>query len=238
MNSILIVIVLMVVAGLLGGLTGNFFVPTPTDGSRPAVRLRLAQDIVVAEVASFMVPLFLSLAQSDLLKSLLDEAAKTGTGVSGYFTLFGFCLAASVSARKFVNMMSGKVIDQIMTRQDGIIQSQRINDSRLDELIENTAPARTDPAPPDAPIDVPNVDLNGPEKNLLHELGNGGFDKRTLDSLAHSVKLSIDATRHTLDRLDTVQLVSSEVGPKTGKIFYRLTPAGRAVAVKDGQPTD
>lgn len=67
-------------------------------------RAHLASYIVIGIIASLVVPLFLNTISSNLIKEATTDNLKL-------FTLIGFCLMASVFARRFIDSLAKKAFD-------------------------------------------------------------------------------------------------------------------------------
>ncbi len=105
-NRCLIFIIFL--AGAVGGVGGSFF--NLAEGDPLPNWKRVVKHLIMGVIAAFMVPLFLNLISSNILDTIL--AGKEGAA-SSTFLLVGFCLVAAVSAKGFVEKLSGNVIGKL-----------------------------------------------------------------------------------------------------------------------------
>jgi len=92
---------LMVGAGLLGGIT-NFF-RIESDKKNLAA---LFGNMLMGISAALLIPLFLNMISSNLIKESTSDNSKL-------FILFGFCLIASLSSKAFIQTISERVLNEV-----------------------------------------------------------------------------------------------------------------------------
>jgi hypothetical protein len=115
-QPVAVAIYIIIAGGIFGGWA-SYLAARPTDGDLGSVKV-LANTVdparswlphvVLGTLAAFVVPLFLSLIQSDLLGDILQNNNNKRT--LDYFTLGGFCLIASFSSRAFMTRLTDKVL--------------------------------------------------------------------------------------------------------------------------------
>jgi len=98
----LVLIVVMVIAGISGGII-NFYLEDEKGDNKADPKQRKKRSIAIGLGAAFLVPLFLEIIQSDLIS--IDKFNKGSILVFG-----GFCLVASMSARRFITAISNQVL--------------------------------------------------------------------------------------------------------------------------------
>ena len=111
------VILIMALAGAAGGIA-NWILNSGVEASRPdaageadinpTIQLGIIGYIVVGVVASFTVPLFLSLAQSQLLTKAVQ-----GNEFADKLVFAGFCIIAAFSSRAFMRSVSAAWIKEV-----------------------------------------------------------------------------------------------------------------------------
>jgi hypothetical protein len=103
---------IMVLGGLLGGWVSFLLEEKPADG-KP--RWGWFRSLWVGLGASFLVPLFLHVLSSDLVKDILAGPAKYAPGVHDAKGLVfgGFCLLAAISARRFISTLTDSVMQML-----------------------------------------------------------------------------------------------------------------------------
>src|SRR6478736_3768723 len=95
---------IMVVAGILGSYCRRIFdrenvTTAPPD---PAGLVGFFAIVIPGVVASFAVPLFLSIGKSEVFPNLINGSKFAENGL----IVFGFCALAAVSARSFVTALA------------------------------------------------------------------------------------------------------------------------------------
>lgn len=97
----------MVVAGLIGGLVNYSQLDHSLDDSnKQFLQGNLFRVMVLAVSASLLVPVFLQMISSNII----TESTKTP---KDFLVFFGFCLAAAITSRAFVESITKKLLNQI-----------------------------------------------------------------------------------------------------------------------------
>jgi len=138
MSASLALIVIMIFSGAAGGLT-NFLlnqVPPAPDGSDAAKKLSASGYIFVGVVAAFIVPLFLTLVQSSLVKEIM-KATDQDPHYAEQFVFAGFCLVAAVSSRTFLQTVSSRVLNAVKEAK-AEAQAAKAETARLKQELGNT----------------------------------------------------------------------------------------------------
>lgn len=206
----------MVTAGLVGG-TANFL-DTRLDKERSSAEQRwhFARCSVLGLVGALCVPLFLSVIQSDILRS--DLSANT------VFVFTGLCLLAAFFSRRFLDTVAERALklaeenkkqnDKIRGQVEGVIESKTEPDSdtmqhllaRLTSLHEPTT--------------------NDKRVNVLHALASEKYTFRSLTGVAADTRLSENDASNALRWLEQHSL-AAQIDRKNGPRWY-ITAAGRA----------
>jgi hypothetical protein len=140
---IMILLMIMIAAGILGGITG-FLIdkshlseedegrkPFYVKGKKLYFEKGLTFYLLIGVCASLLVPLFMSTISSELLSS-------SRTNHLDYFVFGGFCLVASISAHKFIVSISDKVLRQVHTARDEIAASETRIQKKMSESEQKT----------------------------------------------------------------------------------------------------
>jgi hypothetical protein len=101
-SYMLVILLIMVAAGILGGLATNFLSERQLDSARR----EWAKYTVFGVIAALTVPLFLNMISSNLL-----EAARTRP--IDFFVFAGFCLVYVVATRRIFENVANKFLNQI-----------------------------------------------------------------------------------------------------------------------------
>ncbi|NQW50809.1 MAG: MarR family transcriptional regulator [Rhodospirillales bacterium] len=118
MTSLLILICAIALAGAGGGWANYLLLTASRDGREQypeAMRF-----VIAGAITAFVVPLFLSLAQSALVKAVFDGWEK-GTAFPDALVLIGFCVVAGFASKAFLDSVSTRILQmqRDMQRLDG-----------------------------------------------------------------------------------------------------------------------
>ena len=143
-SHMLIVLLIMVAAGLLGGVANCYL----SDRQGDAGRREWGKYLTLGVIVALTVPLFLNMISSNLL-----EAARTRP--VDFFVFAGFCLIYVVTSRRFFENVANKLMNQMdqVRREMGQMKQQRQDAPILPVAPrEESAPAPEMPAPPKSEV--------------------------------------------------------------------------------------
>lgn len=255
MPQIVSLIAIMIISGLCGGyanylLSKADFSTLLADNQLPSVKPQASEQIclncwefiVLGVIATFTVPLFLSLAQSDLLKSVLRN---DGLEPDKVFVFGGFCLIAAISSRAFLQTISSRVIalanDASRTSQETkrLQASIKADVEEIEEVVgSQTAPDETIDTDNQSALDLgPDFmdgvrDRSADELDIFRALQKKPYTRRTLAGISRDSLISKDKAKELLGKLVGEGLVREIPSKKTGNSLYILTSTG-AYAAKD-----
>lgn len=259
------VVAIMILAGILGGLYGYFadrtaapppdpapILPTPGTPPDPVAPAAAPQSalstqpvyalVIFGIVASFLIPLFLSIAKSQLFTEVI-----AGTKYAeNMFILFAFCLLAATSARSFVDALAKKALNEAQSAKQEAqtatkkavdaanlassaeVKADVARDVATDNSAENSPGVATDPAIMEsAKVTVSRDFAHTPEeKAVLNALLNPAYTRRSLTGIANDAGLDRNAARQALQSLIQKNAVK-EMPSKTGALLYEATLAGK-----------
>src|SRR3974390_2590438 len=126
--------VLMIGAGMLGAYCRYIFDRDDASNQsddRGIDRRKFVDIAIPGVVAAFVVPLFLSIGESEVFTNIVigKEYAKNS------FILFAFCLLAAASARSFVNALAQQALQKAKTAQE---DAEEAKDLVSEEKSEDT----------------------------------------------------------------------------------------------------
>ncbi|NVK34609.1 MAG: hypothetical protein HWE23_09030 [Rhodobacteraceae bacterium] len=213
------VIAIMVVCGGLGGFAA-WLLSSNTDDSAAQIRYSGYGYVVVGIIAAVAVPLFLSMAQSDLIKNM-------GTG-ENVFIFAGFCVVAGFSARAFMTTISQKLLSEMQQKVENAERLAEQSSEEMEELIDNVHAQAPTPVPA-ADIDAPAIkklvaSLDDKEAKVLQSTGS--LTMRTATGIARSAELARDETSKVIEKLIDKGLAERTTSPRTGNLRFRVTPTG------------
>jgi len=204
MDYCILIIILMIVAGLLGGITNNF-----RNEREEKNKLLLLKNISMGICASFMTPLFLNMISSNLLKEGALDNLKL-------FVLFGFFLIASLSSKVFIETLSARVLSQLERNLEDVKKKEEVlsGKEREPEEAEET----------NLFLKGRGFDLDDNVKKVLTALGSGKYAWRTLRGIAKEIEIPKETVLNSLNWLSSNGLaVTGEKGR------WALTLEGRDV---------
>ena len=220
---------IMLLAGLLGGAINHFLMQ---EDAATAPSAHMGRNLIVGVGASFLVPLFLNMVSSDLVK---EPAA----GDYFPFLVFaGFCLVAAISSRAFIRTLSDRVLREVREAK----QEARDAKAEVDNVQATLAPIVAKETEAEAPTQAEGESddpargktsvtadrkLDEDELALLRALTSGRYTLRSLSGLAVDSRLPRPAVAPKLERLAEDGLVDS-VALDQGPRWY-ITDKGRRV---------
>jgi DNA-binding MarR family transcriptional regulator len=193
------------------------------------------------------VPLFLSLVQSTLLSKIFDADrldGKTSIPYSEFLIFTGICIVAAISARKFLDTVSDKVVrdvNRLERKTDGIGQQAAVAQVKAVEAAEKAesaslilreiadeqaVEARNEPLDQDSEFgtDASGIDLSLLERAALANLTQVTF--RTATGIGQVIGIPRAQVSDLIDSLAVRKLIERTTSPTTGGPRWRITPLG------------
>jgi DNA-binding MarR family transcriptional regulator len=214
------------IAGVLGGLI-NFYLSRRANGQDSG----LSKSITLGIGASLLVPLFLNTISSNLVVDIQTKPEIT----KNMLVFFGFCLAAAISSKAFIESISKRVLDEAReAKKAATAASQKASEvqSALDPIIEKETEAAPEAVAPSIVAAMPN--LEDQEWTVLSALANGDKALRTRTGLSKQtgiVKIEVDRIMDALRERNLV--IRREMKKTDGTRIYRwcITTEGRDIVV-------
>jgi hypothetical protein len=247
MERLASVLVIILVAGLLGGLGAYLVDPVSGRKLRADRANALIRYFILGIIAAAVMPLFLSLVRSGLMKEIFVGDSRTTLDelpLESLLVFAGLCLIAAFSARRFIDSVSR----QILQRVDRIDQKTDQLDARTSDIAKRAhsaeemalgalelvdeREARSDKtkaamaASLPAGVEVPGV--SDDERRALASMLNTSF--RTATGIARDSGISRNQIGDLLDGLVANGLAVRTVSPTTHGTRWRVTPLGVAAA--------
>jgi len=190
----------------------------------------LVTSIILGIVASFMVPLFLQVGQSTLIDKIMGHGPIQNRGFESLLVLIGFCLVASISAKRFIENVSDKVLKK--AAQDAkVAQTQaKATAEKADEILANLEEDEL----PDGDgggteeQNMPTHDLKKETISIMQSMYENPLVRRSVTGLAKDTGQKTGAVLSNLDILTEKELVHESASVKhPGQSRYKLTSEGR-----------
>ncbi|QDG75343.1 helix-turn-helix domain-containing protein [Labrenzia sp. PHM005] len=225
MSGIVLIVSIMVVCGGLGGF-GAWLLSPGFENEGNDIRYKGFGYIVVGIIAAVAVPLFLSMAESNLI-----DTSGGFANLRDGFVFAGFCLVAGFSSRAFLSSISEKVLNELKEKTREAEQIAEDSSEEVEELRRVIAEEAT-PVAPDANIqgEVLNTivsDLNDDQKKVLQ--ATGGLTMRTATGIARSAEMPRTEAAKVVDDLISKGLAERTTSPKTGNLRFKVTSKGVSV---------
>ncbi|MBA1140394.1 YEATS-associated helix-containing protein [Mesorhizobium neociceri] len=219
------------IGGMLGSWSRKFV--TTTHSSNVVVDTKLdIQDIppklhevflrvgVPGIAAAFVVPLFLSVGQNEIISQILasDDILPI---LDDMLVVFGFCILAGATASNFIDSMAARALevsDQNRKSISSIKQENNVQSDLIAEIIENKG-QRVESSTESLNYD-PKI-LNAKENSVMSALRNDEYVRRSITGISKETAISIPELRSILAGLARKGLVKDYISNRTGSILYQ-----------------
>ncbi len=130
-THILILFFIMLAAGMLGGYVNYLHNFDKTEVELKSKTILKSKYIFLGICAAFIVPLFLKMIASDLIK-------KTDNYDNICYLVFGgFCLIASIFSRRFITSVGEKILEEVKEAKKTAKESKQKSDNTQSELTSS-----------------------------------------------------------------------------------------------------
>jgi hypothetical protein len=215
------IIVLTIVAGLLGGV-GNLLLDVSaivkTRDNRLTFVLTICASLLLGVVAAGLVPLFLSMSKSELIRSAMGTDPPANIDKLVYF---GFCLVAAVTSRRFIDNVAErafKLASAANERTEATEKDIKEITAKFEEPPVGHAANRVNVANQNEPLEM---------TTLRAIVANPTYTRRSVEGISEDVKKTVPEVQATLDVLVAKGLVDT-VMSQDGRTLYRASKKGLA----------
>ena len=206
------VILLMAVAGVLGGLVNYGLARTSSSTYRD-----IAWSIVIGLGASLLVPLFLNTISSTLLAEIIEGAGSK----SSPFVFFGFCLLGAIASRSLIQTLSQKIL---RTAEEAKSEVESLR-KEINPVLEKETEPEEELA--SGWLTVRAFGLDGDEeRRIVKALGSSRYSRRTVSGVTKEANVSKETAVMFLRWLQKNGLAYTSGEPKN---YWSLTQEGRQV---------
>lgn len=211
----LTLILTIIVAGLLGGVINYYMVHTKEEEF--SNEYIFSKSIFLGLGAAALVPLFLRLISSTLLEPVTDKYP-----IVNYFVIGGFCLAAAIYSKRFIEDVYGRITKAEedakaakKTAEEAKKTSKEVEQSvtEPDDTQENLALEMATSDPNDAKALI--------RKQILEAIQGSRFVYRTPNGIAKEIGKDKKSVKEYLNELQESGLVSSKIN-KNGNLVYKV----------------
>ncbi len=215
-SYMLVVFLIMIAAGVLGGIA-NYFL---SDRQNDSVRGDWGKFLILGVIAALTVPLFLNMISSNLL-----EAARTRP--VDFFVFAGFCLIYVVASRRFFENVANKLMNQMdqVRREMGQMKQQR-QDAAILPATPREEPAPVPEAPATAKPEVIKESLSYNDIEILRALAEDSYVYGNLVGLTDKTGLARDLVSTRLTVMKNLGVIETRINDKNVLHWY-VSPRGK-----------
>lgn len=216
-SYMLIILLIMVAAGLLGGVA-NYYL---SDRQEEAVRKEWGKYLTLGVIAALTVPLFLNMISSNLL-----EAARTRP--VDFFVFAGFCLIYVVMSRRVFENVANRLLGQMDQMKRDMVEIKEHQNERTASREEAAMPQEPTihaPAIP-KPAEVAKETLSYNDIEILRALNEDSYVFGNLVGLTDKTGLARDVVSSRLTVLKSLGIIETRINDK-GVLHWCVMPKGK-----------
>lgn len=220
-RHILFLTAIMALMGVLGGLI-NYFINGDTESKpRKDCFREVLKACIIGIGASLLVPLFLNMISSDLLK-------ETESSQYNILVFAGFCLIAAITSKTFIGTISERILQEA---EEANAQAREAK-KKIEQVESNIRPIINKATEQDYNdediIEEDNLGFNEGDLEeivILKAIANGKYTYRTLNGLSKVTKLKKEVVNEKLTQLITEGFITQT--QRENGIRYCITERGR-----------
>jgi len=197
----LIILLIMIAAGLLGGIA-NFFL---SDRNEEMARRDWGKYLVLGVISALTVPLFLNMLSSNLL-----EAARTRP--VDFFVFAGFCLIYVVASRRVFENVANRLLGQMDLMKREMSQIRRLRQGLAPDSDDPVVPHEMPPVPPRPESLRESLSYNDVE--ILRALSEESYVYGNLVGLTDKTGLARELVSARLGVLKGLGLIETRINDK------------------------
>lgn len=211
-SYMLMVLLIMVVAGVLGGVANFFLSDRQSDRQRDYTRREWGKYLILGVISALTVPLFLNMLSSNLL-----EAARTRP--VDFFVFAGFCLIYVVASRRFFENVANKLMSQMDQMKRDMVQiKQQRQEVAVSALRED--PASTGESHSATRPEAVRESLSYNDIEILRALSEECYVYGNLAGLTDKTGLARDLVSTRLAVLKNLGIIETRINEKNVLHWY------------------
>lgn len=234
------VVLVILIAGVFGGLAAHMVADRVQDESLSRSLLRF---VVLGMIAAATVPLFLSLVRSEVTGTMLAPVSgKNATELAEFYEAYlifaGICVVAAFSARRFLEGVSGQILDRLNRVEEKSDQAKSdAKDAKeaIEEVAGEVESIDAPEAPPPDDEEVAGLEahssaatrLEPDERRVLEAMSKRTYRTRT--GIANDAGIAVKDISEILDSLHEKKLASPTTSPSSGGARWTISHRGRAL---------
>jgi len=214
-SYMLIVLLIMIAAGVLGGVA-NYFL---SDRQNDASPRDWGKYPILGVIAALTVPLFLNMISSNLL-----EAARTRP--VDFFVFAGFCLIYVVASRRVFENVANKLLSQMDQMKREMVQIKQQRPEVQPPVLRDEPPAVADVALPAVKPEVIKESLSYNDIEILRALSEDSYVYGNLVGLTDKTGLARDLVSSRLTVLKSLGIIETRINDKN-VLHWFVSPKGK-----------
>ncbi len=214
-----VVIVLMLIGGIVGGTVNHLNL------QEKGWRFWWKQ-VLTSTAAALLVPLFLALTKSDLLKSLLDN--KHPLFSPDVFVFFSFCLLGGIASNRFIVSLSDKILQEVKQTKEEVSDIRKQTEPLLEQITEPDTERFFEEQEGES------KEVDEEERKVLEALRHPHYKLRTISGIAVDTHLPREEVQRLLHTLKSKGLVMEVAKTRRRGIRWAITSQGLKVLKEVG----
>ena len=214
-SYMLIVLLIMIVAGVLGGVA-NYFLSDRQNEANPR---DWAKYPILGVIAALTVPLFLNMISSNLL-----EAARTRP--VDFFVFAGFCLIYVVASRRVFENVANKLLNQMDQMKREMVQIKQQRPEAPARLFRDEPAAVVDMPLPAVKPEVIKESLSYNDIEILRALSEDSYVYGNLVGLTDKTGLARELVSSRLTVLKSLGIIETRINDKN-VLHWFVSPKGK-----------
>src|SRR3954467_1269784 len=242
-DRVYVVAGITVVAGLLGGSAAYLTEPVGDSAALDWRARTIARPLLLGVLAAACVPLFLSLVQSGLIKTIFPPPGTPPRppAFEEYLIYVGLCVVAAISSRTFIDSVTRKVLQQAKEAKEIATEAketaqQAAEEVQLGESADDAHAPRPDFVEAVGSLASPSglqrssegaaEELSDEERMILQALTTRTYRTRT--GIANDSGVPRNRVSELLEALADRKLALPTKSPRTGGARWFITKRGHA----------
>lgn len=214
-SYMLIVLLIMIAAGVLGGVA-NYYL---SDRQQDSSQRDWGKYTILGVIAALTVPLFLNMISSNLL-----EAARTRP--VDFFVFAGFCLIYVVASRRVFENAANKLLGQMDQMKREMVQIKQQRAEAASPALRDEPSVAVDTAVQTVKPEVIKESLSYNDIEILRALTEDSYVYGNLAGLTDKTGLARDLVSSRLTVLKSLGLIETRINDKN-VLHWFVSPKGK-----------
>ncbi len=208
---------IMMLSGVVGGYT-NFLSEQKSNPEQASKRKSISSGVC----AAFLVPLFLNMISSDLIKP--PGGNTPFVYMYNYLVFTGFCLVAAISSRAFIQTLTDRILNEVKETKQRVETTQN-EIEKVKSTVEPLAEKETETEVGEGLTHVKNLVGMDPNKKKILESLTKKYTFRSLSGIASDTQMNTEEINTCLNNLIKEGMIGQAYRKKG--IRWYITESGR-----------